>query len=110
MTIQTRSQQFAQRAYQRIAARNPDDEYRSFARSFPSLIHTCGLAQALAFAKAKEKSDYLEDLAAVLSTQADTLERHSREHPVSGYIRLSRNALEAANWLKRYVEAAKEGT
>ena len=110
MTTQTRSQRFAQRAYQQIRARKPNDEYSSFARSFPSLIHMCGLAQAIAFAKAKKKNDYVKDLAEVLSTQAETLEKDSREQPVAVYIRLSRNALEAAGWLKRYVEAMKEDT
>ncbi len=119
---QTNSQKMAQAAYERIADRKPDREFASFARSFPSLIHACGLAQAVAFAQAKgapgkgkEKKPpvkYLDDLAAVLAAvghsdaaTADTLEAATRDSPVPSYIRLSRNALQAAGWLKRYVEA-----
>jgi len=117
----TNSQRMAQAAYKRIAARKPDSEFASFARSFPSLIHSCGLAQAVAFAQAKGTSEkskekppgkYLDDLAAVLAAvghsdaaTADTLKAATRESPVPAYIRLSRNALQAAGWLKRYVEA-----
>lgn len=50
---QTNSQKMAQAAYKRIADRKPDREFVSFARSFPSLIHSCGLAQAVAFANVK---------------------------------------------------------
>lgn len=115
MVVQTNSQKMAQAAYQRIRQRNPDSEFVSFARSFPSLVHACGLAQAVAFAKAKKRQQYLDDLAAVLNaaghpeaSSADSLERATREHSVSSYVRLSRNALHAAGWLKRYVEAANE--
>ena len=115
MAVQTNSQKMAQTAYYRIRARQPGSEFVSFAREFPSLVHTCGLAQAIAFAKAKKKhhSEYLEDLAAVLTSighseadSIDNLERATREHAVPAYVRLSRNALQAAGWLKRYVEAA----
>lgn len=122
MMAHTNSQKMAQAAYKRIDDRKPDREFASFARSFPSLIHACGLAQAVAFAQAKGTSEkgkekkppgkYLEDLAAVLAAvghsdaaTADTLEAATRESPVPAYIRLSRNALQAAGWLKRYVEA-----
>lgn len=114
MAIQTNSQKMAQAAYERIQARQPNREFASFARSFPSLIHSCGLAQAIAFAKAKRHDQYLDDLTAVLKTvghseaaSKDSLERASRESAVPGYIRLSRNTLQAASWLKRYVEAAE---
>ena len=115
MATHTNSQKMAQTAYQRIAARKPDREFASFARSFPSLVHVCGLAQAVAFATAKHREQYLEDLAAVLlaaghaeSTSADRLERSTREYLVPAYVRLSRNALQAASWLKRYVEAVSQ--
>lgn len=110
--VQTNSQRMAQAAYQRIRERNPNGEFVSFARSFPSLVHACGLTQAVAFAKAKHREQYLDDLAAVLSAaghsgtaSADSLARATREHSVSAYVRLSRDALRAAGWLKRYVEA-----
>ena len=65
----TRSQLLAQEAFARVAAHDqPKKEYVSFAKRFPALIHTCGLAQAIAFALAKrgQQEDYANDLAAVL--------------------------------------------
>lgn len=117
MTLQTNSQKMAQKAYERIQGRRPNREFTSFTREFPSLVHSCGLAQAVAFARAKKKhqSDYLEDLAAVLAaaghsgmSSIDELERAAREQPMTAYVRLSRHALQAAGWLKRYVEATAE--
>lgn len=117
MAIQTNSQKMAQTAYRRIAERKPSEKFQSFAREFPSLVHSCGLAQAVAFAKAKAKhhKQYLEDLSAVLSAighaeaaSPDALERATREDSVLAYVRLSRDALHAASWLKRYVEAVDQ--
>lgn len=118
MPEQTNSQKMAQAAYQRILQRHPNKEFVSFAREFPSLVHSCGLAQAIAFARSKKQhhAEYLEDLAAVLTAighseadSTDNLQRATRVHPVPSYVRLSRNALQAAGWLKRYVEAAEQG-
>lgn len=113
--VQTNSQKMAQMAHASVrqhASPGAPEKYASFARSFPSLVHTCGLAQAVAFAKAKGHGQYLGDLAAVLNeighaeaTSVDSLEKATREHPVLAYVRLSRNVLQAAGWLKRYVEA-----
>jgi CRISPR-associated protein Cmr5 len=124
MTFQTRSQKLAQEAYARVAGHGKQDgEYVSFAKKFPALVHTCGLAQAVAFAEAKGASKdgqekkpemkYLEDLAAVLKAggnnaidSAKKLAETTRSEPLGGYLRLSRDAIQAASWLKRYVEAA----
>jgi CRISPR-associated protein Cmr5 len=110
----TRSQKLAQAAYARIAKHGKlDKEYVSFAKRFPALIHTCGLAQAVAFALAKQHADYAADLAEVLKaaghaeiSHREPLDHHTRTQPLAGYIRLSRDAIHAAGWLKRYVEAA----
>ena len=115
---QTNSQKMAQAAYASVRKRVDPKEnglpekYASFARSFPSLVHACGLAQAVAFAKAKDREQYLDDLATVLAAAghpeiaaADKLETQTRNIPVAAYVRLSRNALQAAGWLKRYVDA-----
>jgi CRISPR-associated protein Cmr5 len=121
MSVHTRSQRLAQAAFPRIQSRMQGlrekafDEYRSFVKKFPALIHTCGLAQAVAFALAKQENDYIEDLAEVLRdsghpeiTSAQSLHERARTQPLSGYLRLSRDAINAASWLKRYVEAAGE--
>jgi CRISPR-associated protein Cmr5 len=120
VSVHTRSQQLAQEAFARVAAhRQPKKEYVSFAKKFPALIHTCGLAQAIAFALAKggQQAVYATDLAAVLEkgghgsiTSAEVLDRQAREQSLSGYLRLSRDTIAAAVWLKRYVEAAAPDT
>lgn len=111
MAVHTNSQKMAQMAWEKIRARQPGQEFSSFARSFPAVVHSCGLAQAVAFAKSKERTDFIGDLAAVLQaaghpelTTADQLEAAARTAEVPGYMRLSRNALMAAGWLKRYVD------
>lgn len=114
MTVHTRSQRLAQAAYTRISRHGkPNEKYVRFAKKFPALIHTCGLAQAVAFALAKHEAEYIEDLAVVLRdsghpeiASAQTLHERARTQPLSGYLRLSRDAINAASWLKRYAEAA----
>jgi len=117
----TRSQQYAQAAFPAVQRHYPQPtkdlskeqkEYRTVAKKFPSLIHTCGLAQAIAFYQAKGHTDYLSDLAEVLKQashpeikDAKSLAEHSRTDQLSVYMRLSRDALTAAGWIKRYVEA-----
>ncbi|GIW78268.1 MAG: hypothetical protein KatS3mg105_0075 [Gemmatales bacterium] len=118
MPVTTRSQTMAQAAYQRIAGRNngkPTKEYATFAKKFPALIHTCGLAQAVAFAEAKKENTYLGDLVVVLQAAGyrdlrnqGVLASRSREAELATYLRLNRDALLAAGWLKRYVEALGE--
>lgn len=120
--MHTRSQKLAQAAFPRIQSRQSGlndkkfQEYASFAKKFPALIHTCGLAQAVAFAVAKKESDYVADLAEVLRaaghpeiTDQESLEHHARTQGLGDYLRLSRDAISAAGWLKRYVEAVGEG-
>jgi CRISPR-associated protein Cmr5 len=121
MSVHTRSQRFAQAAFPRIQDRKEKlsdkqfKEYTSFAKKFPSLIHTCGLAQAVAFALAKKEAEYIGDLTNVLQaaghveiTERDSLDHQARKLPLNDYLRLSRNAISAASWLKRYVEAIGE--
>lgn len=107
-TLRTREQRMAESAYQCIEKRavgKRSDEYLSFANSFPSLIHSCGLVQAIAFAKAKGKNDTLEDLAKVLDTPLEELTINARTKSLSSYMLLSRETLMAAGWLKRYAQA-----
>ena len=105
--IKTRSQQLAERAYDCITRRAEDrdgrDEYCRFAKRFPSLIHSSGLAQAIAFADAKAPAGFVADLEKVLGESG--LGERSRKAPVPEYLRLSRKALQASGWLKRYAEA-----
>jgi CRISPR-associated protein Cmr5 len=126
LNVQTTSQKMAQEAYRRVAGRKPEKEYTRFARAFPTLVHSCGLAQALAWARARSEhhKHYADDLAGVLTaaghfqaaTAKELAHRIRDELDVIQYIRISRDALAAALWLKRSVEAtpdeepASEGT
>lgn len=123
-----RSQLHARRAYGAVAGRFESDDgqrragggdpkkYLSFARAFPTLIHTCGLTQASAFALAKggHQAAVLDDLAKVLDRASGlALHAESRGEPGAGrpaptildYMLLTREALAGASWLKRYAEA-----
>lgn len=120
MSFQTRSQRFAVAAHTRVAQQvGPKQtigkEYATFARKFPALVHTCGLAQSIAIALAKKQTTYIEDLAAVLhaighgqASSAQGLNNLARNEMLDGYMRLSRDTLQAASWLKRYVEVYGE--
>jgi len=128
MSVHTRSQRLAQAAFPCIQTRHSEmnesdfKEYVTIAKKFPSLVHTCGLAQAVAFYEAKGKTKpgkleklhirYLKDLATVMTAvghqqvgTVDQLANKVRTEPLTGYLRLSRDAISAAGWLKRYAEA-----
>ncbi|MBQ3456346.1 MAG: type III-B CRISPR module-associated protein Cmr5 [Synergistaceae bacterium] len=112
LDFRTKEQSMAGKAFERVNERQRTlgedfKEYKSFALSFPSLIHSCGLVQALAFANAKDKGGYISDLQKVFDTidnGGDLLER-SREAPVMEYMRITRHAINAASWIKRYCQA-----
>ena len=111
----TKEQLMAQRAFSVVSKRNMEyandakkfDEYKSFAFSFPTLIHSCGLVQAIAFAGAKSKDDYVEDLQVVFDEidDAGNLSERSRKANIVEYMRISRHATSAASWIKRYCQA-----
>ncbi len=115
--MSTREQERAQRAYERVhrqrddAEREREAKYLRFAKRFPALIQSCGLAQALAFAQAKSPEQFLVDLAHVIQTEmeAEALAKDVREKELRVYQKLSRDALSAATWLKRYAEALLRG-
>ncbi len=115
--MNTRQQQWAQRAaaaVQRVQAAHKrgamsEAEYQRFTKGFPALIHTSGLCQALAFAEVKGRHVCVEDLAETLGLTAAGLLEQSRTGDVTSYLKLSRGALAAATWLKRYAEALLKG-
>jgi len=109
----TREQERAQRAHARVAGRKgggQEAEYKRFCQRFPALLQSCGLAQAVAFAEAKDQAPYLDDLACVAGAcNRETLAAQAREAGLARYQKLSRDALSAAAWLKRYAEALLDG-
>jgi len=89
--------------------KNVRDDYRQFAKKFPALVHSCGLAQAVAFAQAKDKDDYLDDLAGVMGIMnGQVLGTISLAVDLVEYQQKTREAIECATWIKRYAEATEE--
>jgi CRISPR-associated protein Cmr5 len=110
MDMVSRDCQRAQRAYTRVTARvkgESTDKYKSFALGFPALIHSCGLAQAIAYAQAKDLSEYKQDLAYVVMKEMEigALAQKARMAELPEYRRLTLDVISAASWIKRYVEA-----
>ena len=107
--MRTRTQRFADDAFQRVKARQRQGDpgrYGRFALSLPTLVRSAGLAQALAFAEAKQQRDLLDDLASTLGKDgAGGLLQASRELPVMEYMKLTREVLAAADWYKRYAQS-----
>lgn len=110
MVRTTKQQERAKKAYECLSLEKQiADEYRQFAKRFPALVHSCGLAQAVAFAQAKDKNDYLNDLAKVMGiTNGQILCRVSRTIDMVEYQQKTREAIECATWIKRYAEATEE--
>ncbi len=114
-TTQTRNQIRAKKAYGFVSLPETKAEknYPKLARKFPALAHNCGLAQAIAFVRAKEGNTgtmYLNHLSSVMDGPKNdlderSLDERSREASLSEYQLLSQEAIEAATWLKRYAEA-----
>lgn len=113
--LRTRQQRVAEIAYQCVSQQQQNtgtlDRFRSFAKSFPALIHRSGLCQAIAFAQAKERTDLLEHVVKILQVDGcevndvDGFATTVRGADVSEYLLLSQRVLLAAVWIKRYVEA-----
>lgn len=114
-SISTNSQKMAHAAYRAIAEKPVTKEFKSFARGFPTMAHTSGLAQAIAFAQGKGEIHhvrYLEIMAEVLKVvgcgdfqDVKAMGEFVRTAEVGEYMRLSRRAFVAADWIKRYAEA-----
>ncbi len=111
--IRTSSQVQAEAAFEKVKKRSDDDgfdEYVSAARDFPTLIHTSGLLQTLAFADAKKgaRTKVADDVAAVLGSDTKTLTTQAKKDPAHAYIHLTERVLTAAGWIKRYAEGLKK--
>lgn len=112
--MRTKDQKLAEAAYSRVIIRKNQPgfnfaEYVSFAMSFPTLIHTCGLVQAVAFAESKDMGAYVEDLQVVFSAidADDDIHALARSAELAEYTRISRHSLSASTWIKRYCQALK---
>lgn len=109
-TIRTRNQIRAKIAYDAVSSSEAKDDkdYPKLAKKFPALAHNCGLAQAIAFVRAKDGNTgtvYLNHLSSVMGRSRNDLEERSHCALLPEYQRLSLEAIESASWIKRYAEA-----
>ncbi|GHU35365.1 hypothetical protein AGMMS50256_30440 [Betaproteobacteria bacterium] len=115
--MQTRTQQYALKAIDKIDAiknaLNESEEevrkdYGDLALNFPVMVLQSGLAQTSGFVLAKKRAGqlrYLNDLADVLGeTDAENFHKKIIATQLGEYQRLTRHTLDAAGWLKRYVQ------
>jgi CRISPR-associated protein Cmr5 len=112
--MRTNSQQQAEAIYDLIIAIKGCENqkrYGALCHRFPLIIRENGLAAAFGFLAAKGKPDSPENLllahyATVMgSGSVDTLRQSSISADLSEYRRMTRTALQAAEWFKRYAEA-----
>lgn len=115
--MQTRDQKYAEDVYKRVTDikqtqdRDLATSYGSLAHKLPILIHTAGLAQALAFvaSRGKEGSEQLlTDLSKTVlnpTASANDFLARSRESSLREYIHLTKQTLAALLWYKRYAQS-----
>ncbi len=115
--MKPRSQLIAQAAFDRVVARKDADDkkaYGAMAHKLPILILQNGLAQATGFLCAKEKKEnlhLLDDLTQVLHDTGEAscatsaaLRNTIINADTDKTMHLTRRSLEAAGWIKRYVQ------
>jgi len=119
--MQTKDQTYAAKIFMQVSAVAEGDrkKYGAMAHKLPILIRTAGLAQALAYVEARSETptklllDHLAEVVGAGSRQQ--LLVHSRTASLSEYMRLTRDALAALLWYKRFaqsvlgVDASDEG-
>ena len=119
--MQTRDQRYAEDIFGQVSAfkrqypqRIKQREYGSMAHKLPVLIRTAGLAQALAFVATSKKAPHqqlLIDLAQTIANEtgdhqiATQLLHKSRVVPLGNYMKLTRDALSALLWYKRFAQS-----
>ena len=115
---QTRQQMRAQNAYGCVSSVEKDkvikkkeaEDYVRLAKKFPALVHSCGLAQAIAFVQAKEGETgeaYIAHLTKTMGEEGD-IGSASRSADLMKYQQLTYEVIKSATWLKRYSEALLE--
>lgn len=113
--LQTRDQKLANHAVECVEKTHVNKEYRTVALGFPAMVMQAGLAQALGFLVAKNKDHhkhFLEDIQHVVKECGNPLlrDKHLLQQAaitcsLNDYRRLTRDVLDAAVWLKRFVQA-----
>ncbi len=113
--MKIRTHKYAELAYPlvlKIQGDSVEAKYRTLALTFPSMIMQSGLAQAIGFLMAKNKEEHkvlLEHIAILLNkNDPSVLYQAILKSSVTEYQLLSREALDASAWLKRYTQALLE--
>ncbi len=115
--MEIRTHKYAKNAYplvNRLKGSDIESKYRTLALDFPTMIMQSGLAQTIGFLKAKDKDK--EEHAQLIQDMADLLGYHNftdmheaiLKSNVIEYQLLTRQALDASGWLKRYTQALLE--
>lgn len=108
----TRDQKYAVSAHEKVLLRAKQPEAKSYgvmAHKLPILIHTAGLAQALAFVHARGKDsqkNLLDDLAITVEKESkERLLQSARESELVEYILLTKQIMNALLWYKRFAQS-----
>lgn len=110
--MKIRTHDYAKQAYllvESIKDSEIEAKYRTLALNFPIMIMQSGLAQAIGFLMAKNKAEHqklLLHVANLLNKKDDkVLHDEILSSDITQYQLLTRKALDASGWLKRYTEA-----
>lgn len=113
--MRIRTHQYAEAAYPLVEKMQKDlseAKYRTLALNFPTMIMQSGLAQAIGFLMAKDQSEHKIILGHIqLILKRPNLHADILKSEIDEYQLLTRKALDATSWLKRYTQALlkKEG-
>lgn len=108
-TIDIRSKKYAELAYplvEKIKGTETEAKYRTLALTFPTMIMQSGLAQAIGFLMAKDEAHH-QKMLSHLATLLNKTNLHSDilASNITDYQKITRDAIEATSWLKRYTQA-----
>jgi CRISPR-associated protein Cmr5 len=113
--MQTRDQRYAIQILKQVQAikRHPEykeslyKKYGAISFQLPILIHSAGLAQALAYVESRKEQifkDFLRDLSITIC-KGESLCEQARNVELPEYILLSRQVLAALLWYKRFAQS-----
>ena len=108
-TMAIRSKKYDELAYpliEKIKGTETEAKYRTLALTFPTMIMQSGLAQAIGFLMAKDEAHHQKMLAHLKTLLNDNnLYSQVLQSDITTYQKLTRDAIEATSWLKRYTQA-----
>lgn len=107
----TRDQRYAVDVLKKVELVRQNPQYKKYgaiSHALPILIHTAGLAQALAFVDSRKEAifkTFLADLSQTVVGDEALLLKKSREDDLMPYIYLTRQVLAALVWYKRFAQS-----